>query len=85
MGHVAVFYQLTKDGAPLRVIPVGNVSGEWLVICKCCGRDFTESTRERAFDLAHVHTLLASEFWNCASGKAASVRATHRNKREATT
>lgn len=77
MSHIPIDYQLTRDGAPLRILPVGNSAGEWVVICKCCNKEWVEPDVYQAFLMAHAHTFIAEATGSCPSGRAAQHRHEH--------
>lgn len=78
MNHVTITYQMSRDGAPMRVLPVLNESGEWIAYCKLCDRQWVEDTRGDAFDAAASHTYLAEASGKCKSGRVAQARHEHR-------
>jgi hypothetical protein len=78
MNHIVIDYRMTRDGAPLRVVPILNESGEWLAYCKLCDSEWVEDTRQEAFEVAASHTFLAEASGKCKSGRVAHARHVHR-------
>lgn len=78
MSHVRINYLLSRDGAPMRILPIGD--GRWLSYCKLCDTEWITPDRGQAFTDAEHHTWLAEAAGDCKAGRAAQMRHEHRQR-----